>query len=254
MTTGVQSLTEKEKQTLRLLVSGYDAKSMARHLGLSVHTVNERLRDARRKMEVSSSREAARQLREIEAQTPEMLGDDDLGDAAMAAQSPVIPHQPSIAADARRHGWMIGGIAMLFALTLAALTSSSGAGQIATPLVAGSGAATPSGYETEAVAAARHWLELVDAKDWKGSYDLTTQAFRSANTLEGWTSAALGVHGKFGPARSRILVSAEETPAPPAGNVVVKFRASYANKPEGIELLTLVREDGAWKVSGIYVE
>ena len=56
MTAGFQSLTEKEKETLRLLVSGYDAKSMARHLGLSVHTINERLRDARRKMAVSSSR------------------------------------------------------------------------------------------------------------------------------------------------------------------------------------------------------
>ena len=54
------TLTEKEKQTLRQLVSGHDAKSMARELGLSVHTVNERLRDARRKMAVSSSREAAR--------------------------------------------------------------------------------------------------------------------------------------------------------------------------------------------------
>lgn len=48
-TAGIQALTEKEKETLRLLVSGYDAKSMARHPGLSVHTVNERLRDARRK-------------------------------------------------------------------------------------------------------------------------------------------------------------------------------------------------------------
>ena len=41
----IQALTEKEKQTLRLLVIGYDAKSMARHLGLSIHTINERLRD-----------------------------------------------------------------------------------------------------------------------------------------------------------------------------------------------------------------
>ena len=56
------SLTEKEKQTLRLMVRGHDAKSIARALGLSVHTINERLRDARRKMAVSSSREAARLL------------------------------------------------------------------------------------------------------------------------------------------------------------------------------------------------
>src|SRR3546814_10526644 len=69
--TGIQALTEKEKETLRLLVDGHDAKSMARHLGLSVHTINERLRDARRKMSASSSREAARQLREIEGRSEE---------------------------------------------------------------------------------------------------------------------------------------------------------------------------------------
>jgi DNA-binding CsgD family transcriptional regulator len=70
MSEGYRALTEKEKQTLRLLVSGYDAKSMARELGLSVHTVNERLRDARRKMAVSSSREAARQLHKAELGPP----------------------------------------------------------------------------------------------------------------------------------------------------------------------------------------
>ena len=59
---GVRALTEKEKQTLRLIVRGHDAKSSARDLGLSVHTINERLRDARRKLAVSSSREAARML------------------------------------------------------------------------------------------------------------------------------------------------------------------------------------------------
>lgn len=62
MTTVLDTLTEKEKQTLRLILRGHDAKSSAQELGLSVHTVNERLRDARRKLGVTSSREAARRL------------------------------------------------------------------------------------------------------------------------------------------------------------------------------------------------
>ncbi len=53
-------LSEREKEALRLLLVGYDAKSIANTFGLSVHTVNDRLRDARRKLGVSSSREAAR--------------------------------------------------------------------------------------------------------------------------------------------------------------------------------------------------
>ena len=72
------ALTEKEKQTLRLIVCGHDAKSVARSLGLSVHTINERLRDARRKMAVSSSREAARLLLDAEGGArlphPDLLG------------------------------------------------------------------------------------------------------------------------------------------------------------------------------------
>jgi DNA-binding CsgD family transcriptional regulator len=60
--TDVQVLSEREKEALRLLLEGHDAKSIASKLGISVHTVNERLRTARRKLGVSSSREAARIL------------------------------------------------------------------------------------------------------------------------------------------------------------------------------------------------
>jgi len=58
----VSRLSEREREVLRLLLAGHDAKSAARSLGISVHAVNERLREARRKLGVSSSREAARIL------------------------------------------------------------------------------------------------------------------------------------------------------------------------------------------------
>jgi DNA-binding CsgD family transcriptional regulator len=79
MAEGYPALTEKEKETLRPIVRGPDAKSTARHLSLSVHTVNERLRDARRKLSVSSSREAARLLFHSEGGDPEFLTDRTLG-------------------------------------------------------------------------------------------------------------------------------------------------------------------------------
>jgi DNA-binding CsgD family transcriptional regulator len=75
----IAALTEREKETLRLLLQGYDAKSIARRLDLSVHTINERLRDARRKLALSSSREAARLLTEAERATPQPVGDEILG-------------------------------------------------------------------------------------------------------------------------------------------------------------------------------
>src|SRR3546814_16629520 len=80
-TQGINALTEKEKQTLRLIVRGHDAKSIARNLDLSVHTINERLRDARRKLKVSSSREAARLLFDAEGEPPNPSGDTTIGEA-----------------------------------------------------------------------------------------------------------------------------------------------------------------------------
>ena len=75
---GVQKLTQRQKEILRLLLNGFDAKSAARQLGISVHTVNEHLREARRHLEVSSSREAARVFGQAESPL-KILGPESLG-------------------------------------------------------------------------------------------------------------------------------------------------------------------------------
>ena len=155
---GVDALTEKEKQTLRLLLVGHDAKSMARHFGLSVHTVNERLRDARRKLAVSSSKEAARRLHEAERADPERLGDGPLGEAPGAPDDQPLA-QPAPPSPRRRTVRVIGGLAMtLFLAAMLALSAPMSASfQAADP-----GAAAPVA-ESAASEAARAWLALVDA-------------------------------------------------------------------------------------------
>lgn len=55
-------LTDKEQEILRLLTAGHTVKSIAARLGRSETSINERLRDARRKTGVGSSRELARLL------------------------------------------------------------------------------------------------------------------------------------------------------------------------------------------------
>jgi DNA-binding CsgD family transcriptional regulator len=247
MTGGPQSLTEKEKETLRLLASGYDAKSMARHLGLSVHTINERLRDARRKMAVSSSREAARQLRDVEAHDPQLLGDKALG-AAIPASSPQPVSQAKDRRLLRRSGWILGAFAMTFPLAILALASLSGPADTAVP------APTASTAETAAVDAARQWLALVDAGDWKASYAATGSAFRKLNSLEQWTSAGQGAHGKLGAASSRQLMTADYSPAPPHGVWTLRFRSRFANGREVIETVALGYEDGSWRVVGVMLD
>lgn len=271
---GYQALTEKEKETLRLLISGHDAKSLARHLGLSVHTVNERLRDARRKLAVSSSREAARQLRVFESGTPEFAGDKQFRDA-LASAGVTGPDGTGAASDApsrkggqggqrQRSGWIIGGILMTVMLALIALSPMSGS----LPDIASSSQVAAPARESDSVQAARRWLALVDAEDWAGSWNATGQSFKSLNTVKRWTDASRKVRAALGPVRSREvtnvdnvgaatprqLVSEGFVPAPPQGYQVVKFRTDYANRTGVIETVSLARESGSWRVVGITVD
>lgn len=256
MNGGYHALSEKEKQTLRLLLSGYDAKSMARHLGLSVHTVNERLRDARRKMATSSSREAARQLREVEAQTPQLFGDEPLGDAAVVAPAQMIPQPARDLGISRRTGWIFGVLAMTISLAILALSALSGPAQVpaAVPVSAASAVVATPASETAAVDAAKQFLALLDRDDWTASWQATHQSFKLLNTVEWWTETSRKVRGEVGTAKSRELATVDFTPAPPNGYWVVRFKASYTKKGDATETLQLAWEDGAWKVTGISID
>lgn len=251
MTQGHQSLSEKEKQTLRLLLAGHDAKSMARQLGLSVHTINERLRESRRKLGASSSREAARLLREAEANAPDFVGDRVLGEDRPGRPGDTAG-TPIVAVPSRRRTvWLAGGIAML-SLAVAVFALSAPA-PVAEAPPAPPAASLPEA-EAPAVQAARHWLELGDAGDWKTSWATAAASFRNVNTLANWVSASERVRVPLGALVSRTLISADEVPTPPDGNFVVKFKTAFANRPQAVETLALKREDGGWKVVGIFLE
>lgn len=253
MASGIEALSEKEKQTLRLLASGHDAKSLARHLGLSVHTVHERLRDCRRKLDASSSREAARMLREAEAATPQLLGDEALGD--VPTPGPIHPAAHPGGRSMRRTGWMIGGAVMTIAIALfaAAALLDGGVGN-AGAAVAGEAASTAEPTQQQAEQAARQFLALVDARDWRASYAATGSVFKQANTLERWSSTAQTVHGALGPALSRDLVTADYSPAPPNGVWNIRFRSKFAGGREVIETVALAPADGGWRVVGIMID
>ncbi len=256
MSAGYHALTEKEKQTLRLIVRGHDAKSMARHLGLSVHTVNERLRDARRKLEVSSSRQAARLLLDTEGDDPQRLADKQIGEAPGPAAA-AGGDQPD-SETARAPGvafpvaWLIGGLAIMSVilgiLALAALPQPASA-----PASAQASAAVPVA-ETEAVRAARDWLQLHDEGRWRETWDQMGSQMRKANSLERWTEVAQSVRPPLGATVSRVAIARDDVPAPPAGIQVVKFRTRFANKADAVETVSLAREDGNWKVVGIYID
>ena len=71
----LKRLTEREKEVLRLLLRGCDVKTCARELGVTSNSVTERLRTARTKLVVTSSRHAARMLANAERTDPILYGD-----------------------------------------------------------------------------------------------------------------------------------------------------------------------------------
>jgi len=252
------ALSEKEKQTLRLIVRGHDAKSMARHLGLSVHTVNERLRDARRKLEVSSSREAARLLFDAEGAGPQNLADEEFGDAADSTnvEQDAIPRtgrgRTQLAA------WITAGVVVMsiiigmFALSLFS-DGTAPSSTIAQSSPSSTSVAVATS-ESEVVRSARAWLELSDQGRWHDGWLATGSSFRKLNTSERWAAVAKEVRPPLGALISRTVLSQESVPAPPSGVEVIKFRTSFANKADAIETVSLAREGSDWKVVGIYIE
>ncbi|RDE06783.1 helix-turn-helix domain-containing protein [Sphingomonas aracearum] len=248
----LDSLTEREKQTLRLIVRGHDAKSIARSLDLSVHTINERLREARRKVGVSSSREAARMLFEAEAAgtppTPDPLVRNEIGEAMDGSG-----HQEEAAPDAgvgqpHRLSPILFGVALM-ALVAALLALAVLPQNAAAPAPA----PVAEAPQTAVVDAARQWLNLLDQSRWDDSYRATGTVFRRLNSAAAWVAASRKVRVPLGAMMSRTLVSQENLPAPPDGYEVVKFRTRFANKEVAIETVTLLQEDGGWHVVGVTV-
>ncbi|PZT89437.1 MAG: LuxR family transcriptional regulator [Citromicrobium sp.] len=234
-------LTDKEKETLRLMVRGHDAKSMASELALSVHTINERLRSARRKLDVTSSREAARILYESEGGTYENLADKELGEELAAG----LGDKQRIG---RTRAWLIGVIVM--SMLAAALL-------IFSPLASDS--AGPPDAETAArdaavEAAARDWLEFGDARDWQAGFNAAGDSFRAANTVAGFREASEQVRVPLGAVVSRTLATIRYLNAPPHGFQEVTFHTQFANKADAVETVTLVKEGGQWKVVGILID
>ncbi|KWV94953.1 DUF4019 domain-containing protein [Erythrobacter sp. AP23] len=243
---GYADLTEKEKETLRLMVRGHDAKSMAGELALSVHTINERLRAARRKLAVTSSREAARLVWEHERGTPDFSVYDELGDASGTPAS-----EDGQEAAARLNRRIVAGVLAMMIVFAAGLILAS---HFDEPVRQGAPVDVPASDAT-VVAAARDWLALTDAQDWQASFDAAGKAFRDVNTVSGWASAAQQVQAPLGALVSRELRAVRYLNAPPYGYQEVHFTARYANRTdEVIETVTLQQEDGAWKVVGILVE
>lgn len=136
-------LTDREREVLRLLASGHTVKSIAVLLGRSEASIHERLRDARRKTGVGSSRELARLLDARQA-GPEVAGDQKSWDRKidLAAHRSAADAGEAPAAAGR---WLKKGTIMLLAaipLAAAAGLALTGTGPLHSPAFVAVGHAT----------------------------------------------------------------------------------------------------------------
>ncbi|PHY17279.1 DUF4019 domain-containing protein [Caulobacter sp. BP25] len=252
-----QALTEREKETLRLLLAGHDAKSAATALGLSVHTVNERLREARRKLGVGSSREAARAL--ARAEGPNFLGDKQFGVAGAAAPGP--EHPPF--EQRRRLGsplvWLSGGMVMMLTIVAAVVMTMAPHGDGKT-----SPAKTPVAYAAPDAAsdkagadAAEAWAKLLDQQRWGDSWKVSGSLFRFKINEAGWTATVQPLRQRLGAVSSRSVKSvssATTLPGAPDGEYkIIQFATGFAGKPDAIETIVLAKEGADWKVDGYFI-
>jgi DNA-binding CsgD family transcriptional regulator len=259
MRNGLEELTEREKETLRFLLAGNDAKSIAREQGLSVHTVNERLRDARAKLGVSSSREAARILAKADRGDPHFLTDKKFGVAGPPGlDDGSAGHR---AKGSHRLAWLMGGL-LVVSLFIAALAFSLAFSGTEAPGTQGlqhapAAASAASNIDAASSAAAHKWAELLDTARWDESWRSAATLFRSQVPANAWVSQVRSVRHPLGAVSSRALQSATKAtslPGAPEGEYeILQFRTHFAGKSDAVETIVLVRESGGWKVSGYFI-
>ncbi|ESQ93098.1 hypothetical protein ABAC460_02240 [Asticcacaulis sp. AC460] len=99
---GIETLSERQKQVLRLVGQNHQAKEIARLLDISESTVKTHMEEGRRRLGIATSREAARFLMAQESGTaiplqrgyPSGRMDQPAADASVSPQADPLPVRP----------------------------------------------------------------------------------------------------------------------------------------------------------------
>lgn len=277
----IDALSEKEREALRLLLAGHDAKSSAQKLGVSHHAIHDRLRRAREKLGTTGSRQAALLLNEAEKATPNPIVHEPFGGEAIApfAEDPSsadMKRPGSSWWQGRSKGLIIMSVSVLIVAATIAITSpgerareNAGAAEAST---VGSEAVITFPTETattvrpvQALAptqarsgtAARAFMVLVDAGDAAASYEAAAPSFRDAHSFDLWR-LGVAIRASDGGAQRRALVGVQRdsNPSNPQHEAleILTFETLMLNGERKAERLVMALNDGRWQVANIDVE
>lgn len=105
--------------------------------------------------------------------------------------------------------------------------------------------------------AVSEWLALVDEGQYGASWDAAGDLLQNQLSRDAWVAGAPKARKPLGPLQDRTIrfkQAAETLPGAPDGDYRIYVTdATFARKASGEELVTVVREDGDWKVVGYFV-
>lgn len=250
----MNGLSQREKAVLRLIQAGHTAKSAGAELGLSVHTVNDYLREARKKLGVNSSKEAARALAKQDELPPNSIAPYQLGMGAAQTRHHNGPPSPTPASDRTIIRWITGGTAMFAIVLSAALMSVGGP-----PPHNSADPRSVTVRQTDAAAKpALEWVVLTDRGDWKASWEKAGSLFRGSVTAAAWADQVEPVRKPLGKVVRRVVKSVKdysELPGAPAGSYrIVEFHTNFAKAPGAVETVVMAQEGNSWKIVGYFIK
>ena len=257
----VHLLTDKEREALRLLLAGHDAKSSARELGVTHHAIHDRLRSARRKLGATSSREAALKLADAEDLPPEPFVHEPIG-AEKTRQSDDVPDSADpkrgthSRSQRRRKGLIIMTITIAFA-AIATVALTQGGGDTAGAADAVHPAEEVAASAARSEPAARAFMTMLDQGDARKAYDAASPSFRKTYKYDLFELGVL-MHKSTGGAQRRTLVSVERD-RDPAGTgqdelEILTFDTVLLNGDRRPERLVMARSGSKWQAVNLTVE
>ncbi len=107
--------------------------------------------------------------------------------------------------------------------------------------------------EDEATASGQKWLTLLDGGKYEESWKQSASMFRDEVTQGAWVSALKQSREPMGDMVMRSAQRVDFTKtlrgAPDGEYVIIHFATEFKNKDGVVERLTLVKEEGEWKMA-----
>lgn len=120
----------------------------------------------------------------------------------------------------------------------------------------------PSAKDQQAIDAAKvaaeQWLALLDAGQYKASWEQSAELLRKAVSVAQWEQGIRGARLPVGVFQQRALKASKYTttmPGAPQGQyVVLQYASRFADRANAVETVTpMLQADGKWRVSGYFI-